>query len=169
MVELRRHLGFLLEAFDDMLVHRDVGRQYFDRDFALERQVVGEKDRAHPPLTEQALDLVLPLHQPLQPLHQAFGCAGARAHRAATSHVGTARVAELAPIRQRRVALETLHHGACPAAGHGAWIRTSAGAATLLLTRVRAGRGAEGNGTHPLEEMQTAYWTGTPWKSTTTR
>src|SRR4029077_20480241 len=74
--------------------------------------VGGKKAPPPPPFPEHALDRVLPPHEPLQPLHQAFGCAGARTHRAAAGHVGTAGVAEFATVREWSVALETFHHGA---------------------------------------------------------
>jgi len=60
-------LAFLLEALDDVLVHRDVGRQDLDRDFALERQVVRQKNGTHAAFAEHALDFVLPFDQALQP------------------------------------------------------------------------------------------------------
>ena len=118
MVELGRRLRLLLEALDDMLVHRDVGRQHFDRDFALERQVVREKHGAHSALPDHPLDPILAFDQPLQPRHQSVSRAATRPHRAPARDVRPAGVAELAAVGERRVAFEALHRGACRA-GHG--------------------------------------------------
>src|SRR4029077_7940012 len=151
-----------------------------------ECQVVGEKDRAHPPFAEQALDLVLPLHEPLQPLHQAFGCAGARTHRAAAGHVGTAGVAEFATVREWSVALETFHHGARGASpAHGRPRRKNEPAVpTLAPTDGAASRSrlldarTGGPGRMRLHEptvsrgtsrMHSESRSGTPAKSTTAR
>ena len=98
MVELRRRLGLLLEALDDLRVHRDIGRQNLDRDFALECQVVRQEHRAHSAFAEQPLDFVLAFDQALQLLHQPFGPGRIAAHRAAAGDVGAARVAELATV-----------------------------------------------------------------------
>jgi len=54
------------------------------RDFALERQVMGEKDGAHATFADHPLDSVLAFDEPLQPLHPnlQWRCWH---HRAATS------------------------------------------------------------------------------------
>ncbi len=108
VVELRRRLRFLLEALDDVLVHRDVGREHLDGDFALERQVMREEHRPHAAFSHHPVDAVLPLDEALQPLHQTVG-AGAGAERAAAGHVGAAGQAELATVRQGRVTLDAFH------------------------------------------------------------
>ncbi len=110
VIELGGRLRFLLEALDNVLVHRDVRRQHLDRHFPLERQVMSEKDGAHSTFAHHALDSVLPLDEALEPLHQSFHAA-ARPHRATTGHIRATGIAELAAIRERGVALQAFHRG----------------------------------------------------------
>jgi len=152
VVELRGGLCFLLEPLHDVLVHRDVGRQHLDRDFALEREIVRQVHGAHPAFAEQALDLVFAFDQALQPRLETFR-GGARAQGAAARDVGAAREAELAAVRQRRVTLQALHHGARRSA-HGrrrftnsefsrpSLAREAAGSLVRLDVPITAGAGA---------------------------
>src|SRR5439155_148899 len=89
-------------------VHRDVWREHLDGDLAVEREIVREEDRTHAAFADRPVDAVLALDEALQPLHQAFGAAGC-AQRAAAGHVGAARVAELAAVREWRVTLQAFH------------------------------------------------------------
>ena len=156
VIELGGRLRFLLKALDDVLVHRDVGRQHLDRDFPLERQIMSEKYRTHAPFADHALDSVFPLDEALEALHQPLD-ARTRAQCAATGHIRAAGVAELAAIRERSVAFEALHHGPSRRTSH--WRRGGCdgkngrrppaaaavgdGSGRILL---RAGPGASGPG-----------------------
>ena len=111
VVELGRGLRFLLESLDYLRVLRNVGWQDLDGDLAVERQVVRKEDRPHPALPHHPLDLVLALHDALQPGLQALELGAGARGRAAAGLVRPASEAELAVIRQRGVALEALHQG----------------------------------------------------------
>ncbi len=114
VVELGGGLGLLLEPAHDLIVLGDVGRQQLDRDLALEREIVREEHRAHPALAEHPLDLVLALHEALEPLAQRRGARGA-GRSTPVGLVGAAHRAIPTVLGHRRMAADALDR----AVGHG--------------------------------------------------
>jgi hypothetical protein len=83
MVERGGELGLADEPLAEPLVLRELGREYLERDLALQADVLGEVDRAHPPAAEGRLDPV--------PLELTAG-RNPRAHAGNVLHTGRGRL-----------------------------------------------------------------------------
>src|SRR2546425_760118 len=156
VVELGGGLRFLLEAAHHLLVLRHVRGEDLDRHLALQGEVVGEEHRGHPALAQQALDLVLPLDQPLQPLAQHVHAARGR-RRVAPPYVSPSREAIAAVLGQRRVAVDALdgavRHQSRSLAARRAAVRASSAARRRGGARGWAGAGAGGGATRETGEV----------------